>query len=298
MVIEIFKPIIINGYIKTKYSISNLGKVYSAKTGKEIKPAITNKGYYRVSLYINEKENCLSPKIKRKQKFSVHRLVAVTFIPNPENKPQINHINGIKSDNRVENLEWCTGLENVRHADEHHLRFRQTYSDETIHNICKLLSTGEYTNRRIGELLNVDETFVSHIKRGKIFTRISSQYVISDKGYSVNMITKEDANLIGKLLKKGWKPKEIEAEYGFSRRTISRIRTGTNWKSVAKKYNLTTTWKWYKYRDAIDNLIIKSFKNKDILKLIGLKLSDKDIKNFRVMICKRKKYLKSVGAIK
>lgn len=61
-----------------------------------------NKGYKRINI--------------QGKRFAVHRLVAQAFIPNPENKPQVNHINGRHDDNRVENLEWCTDLENRRHA--------------------------------------------------------------------------------------------------------------------------------------------------------------------------------------
>lgn len=66
------------------------------------------KGYLYVDLYKNGK----------RKRFYIHRLVAETFIPNPENKPYINHIDGNPKNNNVGNLEWCTPLENVEHASK------------------------------------------------------------------------------------------------------------------------------------------------------------------------------------
>lgn len=99
-----WKKIIIDNVI-TNYSVNEEGKVKNDITDKELSPRV-QQGYKHVTIYVNKK-----PKSCR-----VHRLVATAFIPNIENKPYVNHLNGIRSDNRMENLEWATPSENTQHA--------------------------------------------------------------------------------------------------------------------------------------------------------------------------------------
>lgn len=109
---EIWKDVV--GY-EGLYQVSNLGRVKAlSKTDRlgrfypeRLKAICDNGNGYKV---VNFKVNCNS------KMFTVHRLVANAFIPNPQNDQYINHIDGDKSNNRVDNLEWCTASENMVHA--------------------------------------------------------------------------------------------------------------------------------------------------------------------------------------
>jgi hypothetical protein len=162
---------ITNGY---NYFVNDEGKVFNSK-GKEITTCMNNCGYLTVRLWKNNHSRV----------FTIHRLVALALIPNPDNKEMVNHIDGNKKNNRVSNLEWVTRSENTLHShriglqvskkgSDHH---SSIFSDEIVHQVCKMIEEG-FKARQIVEKLNVPLYLIKNIKYQNSWKHISSLYKI------------------------------------------------------------------------------------------------------------------------
>lgn len=95
------------------YQVTSSGKIIN-KHGRILKDRITKFGYIRAMLSVN----------KKPKQLLVHRIVAEHFVPNPQNKPDVNHKDGNKKNNHYSNLEWVTKSENTKHASNHFLAVR------------------------------------------------------------------------------------------------------------------------------------------------------------------------------
>lgn len=148
------------------YYVLEDGRIFSARTMRYMVGNLSFDGYLRV-LMTSETG---SPTME-----IVHRLVAKMFIPNQYNKPEVNHIDGDKLNNRVSNLEWVYPYENVEHARRVGLR-KSALTDEQIHEICRKLSHGERVSDICREM-SIPKHLVLGIKSG-CHARISVKYNI------------------------------------------------------------------------------------------------------------------------
>lgn len=129
------------------YRVSDQGRVYSVKRGKTLHPRRRQFGYVDVTL---SKDGNVTHHL-------VHRLVALAFIPNPDNKPQVNHMDGNRWNDRAENLEWVTASENQRHRFD--VLLRGTRREKAV--IC-LESGKEYPSiRKAAKAINRSASAVS-----------------------------------------------------------------------------------------------------------------------------------------
>lgn len=165
------------------YEISNFGNVKSLSRIRKgcnmgdsilkeriLKLNFDSSGYRTVKLYKNS--------VKKTPK--VHRLVASAFIPNPEGKAQINHKDGCKTNNSVDNLEWCSHLENIRHANATGLidirgekSFKAKLNDKKVIFIKTALRDGTYKQQDLADMYGVSFSVINHIKMGRTWKHLS-----------------------------------------------------------------------------------------------------------------------------
>lgn len=100
---------------------------------------------------------------------TVHKMVAKTFIPNPYDKKQVNHIDGNKDNNNVKNLEWVSQSENMQHAYDTGLRKQRKLKNSDVIEIREKYATGNYTHRQLGEEYNVNHSTIGNVLRSKTY---------------------------------------------------------------------------------------------------------------------------------
>lgn len=315
---EVWYPILDNAIpnVVHQYWISNYGRVVSLANNKELFLALTpdNKGYLSFNLRLTV------PPYKKYCR--VHRIVMLVFRPilHPE-RYQVNHKDGVKTNNRISNLEWCTNEYNTIHAFENNLKDR-LFSDEQAHLICKcLMMTMKYSDiakeLKIPYSKNIEQA-LSAILHGRNYVRISKQYDLKSviKVYierykeSSKKFSDEEIHTICKCLVKDMSNKEIANILGVdcTGDFIGNVRG-----IYKRKYHLdiSNQYKFPEVRTALktrqfvaeDERMFTDNQIEDICKLMKQGLSNKEIfekliEDGYILNCKKKKILDKISLIR
>ena len=169
---EIWKPV--KGF-EDRFEVSNMGRVRNIHKKNILKSYIPNNGYHTLRIYVGD---------GKARNFSIHRFVAEAFIPNPEHKPQVNHIDGDKQNNNVENLEWVTARENAIHAFNAGLRTsigsnhpNSKLTETMVSEIKKDYVRGsrQYGARPLARKYGVDQKAIYSIIHNETWTHVKAE---------------------------------------------------------------------------------------------------------------------------
>ncbi|AHK11501.1 homing endonuclease HNH [Shewanella sp. phage 1/40] len=226
----------IKGY--SRYSIDECGVIKNIKRDYILQPRNSGYGAYLTVALINDSG-------VRKTKF-VHRLVAENFLAKENGRFIVNHKDGNKYNNHINNLEWCTVAENVQHAYDTGLHIKASgvdspntkLSSQKVHNICASLMGGLQITS-VAEIHNVSVSIVRNIKKGSCFKEITSAYALdSVKRYS--RLSKETVVWVCEMLVVGYTPKDILSKTSNRHITLPRIfgiRAKRSFKEITNSYN-------------------------------------------------------------
>lgn len=149
------------------FQVSNLGNVFSKRSNRILKQAKDKAGYWTFATRIGGRNGTAHT-------FRTHRLVAEAFIPNPEGKPFVNHIDGCKTNNVVSNLEWVTAKENAVHAwSTGLLKPRPNHSQRKLSaDQVREIRASNLSLRKLGEIYGVHNASIWRIKHGEVYKDI------------------------------------------------------------------------------------------------------------------------------
>jgi hypothetical protein len=226
------------GKIKSLEKLVSNGKKYILKKERILIKIMSSSGYYYVNLYKNKKSKVTY----------IHRIVVENFIPNVENKSQVNHIDGNKKNNCISNLEWCTRIENAQHALKNGL-FPVGERGNSKLNAGDILKIREDCLNNpyiiLAKKYSVSPELIKLIAFGKLWKHIpypekkhnveflkESNLHKGKKGFSLRVKLTEDKVREIKKLKNIKQIEEIAKLYNVTWRTVRRIMNGKTWSWV------------------------------------------------------------------
>ena len=243
---EIYARIMI-GCIETDYYINNNGRVFKIKkSGRRYMIPNIIGGYPHVSLIMYDYIG-----FRLRIHISIHRLVATAFIPNPDSdRYEVNHINGNKEDYSIDNLEWTTHSENMRHAyrtDLNHKGINNSqniYTEDQIREVCELLSKNELCKTDISMKTDVSMATIDGILKGKKWQHIANQYSIqytvkAKNTGSTKHYTDGQIELVCRYLsERKLNMAEISRRTRVGFNTVYDIKRHRTWTAISKKYKI------------------------------------------------------------
>lgn len=212
------------------YFVNDKGEVFSNKRGglKKLKTQSNVDGYNVVNLYKGGKYHH-----KR-----VARLVAEAYLPNPLDLPVVNHIDQGRTDDSLDNLEWCTVQQNSQYSiAKHPERWKALakITTEQAHDVCRMISEGA-RNKEIVEGLDVPLDTVKHIRNGKTWKEVSSNYFMRP---SKRGVSSETVRWICNRILEGLSNREIveqSTSTGVTVVIVKHIRNKDTWVDISNEY--------------------------------------------------------------
>jgi len=215
-----------------RYEVSDDGRVRYAATQRERKLHVTRQGYNYVSMHVGPPTEREIGKRNKPRTCKVHRLVALTFIPNPDDLAEVNHKDFCRTNNRVDNLEWASKRSNVDHA------LANGHYDPAVHpRRLKRLSLDDVaairasTDHRtvLAERFGVNPSHISKIRSGYAYRSTSPVKYTGPK--SKRKLSQEKADALRALHAGGASATECAATFGIGTSMATKIIKGKSWSS-------------------------------------------------------------------